>query len=112
MSGMTKTGTAAGTFPFMPREQLVNFKYVKPVSDVWSMGATLYFALTAQFPRDYRRGQDPVEAALRQTVVPIRKRDSRIPKNVAKVIDRSLQDNHQDRYQTAKEFKHALEKAL
>jgi serine/threonine protein kinase len=112
LSGMTKTGMAAGTFPFMPREQLVNFKYVRPVSDVWSMGATLYRALTAQFPRDYRRGQDPVEAVLHQPVVPIRKRSSGIPKKVAKVIDRSLEDDFKRRYQTAGEFRRALQEAL
>jgi serine/threonine-protein kinase len=112
MSRMTKTGMAAGTFPFMAREQLVNFKYVKPVSDVWSMAATLYNALTGQLPRDFRRGQDPFEAILRQPVVPIRKRDSSIPKKVAEVIDRSLEDNLKGRYQTAAEFKRALKKVL
>jgi serine/threonine protein kinase len=30
----------------MPREQLINFKHLKPVSDVWSMAATFYFMLT------------------------------------------------------------------
>ncbi len=37
-SGMTATGEAAGSFSFMPREQLVQFKFMKPVSDVWAMG--------------------------------------------------------------------------
>jgi eukaryotic-like serine/threonine-protein kinase len=45
-SGMTATGEAAGFFPFMPREQLVHFKLVKPVSDVWAMGVTCYYLLT------------------------------------------------------------------
>jgi hypothetical protein len=110
-SGMTKTGQAAGTFPYMPREQLVNYKYVKPVTDVWSMGATLYFVLTAQLPRDFQHGQSPMEAVLHQPVIPIRKRDSSIPKSVAKVIDHSLKDKDK-RYQTAEEFRLALVKAL
>ena len=42
LSGMSLTGTFAGTPLFMPREQFINFKYVKPVSDVWSLGATFY----------------------------------------------------------------------
>ena len=50
LSGMTATGSFAGSFPFMPREQVTNFKFVKPVSDVWSMGATFYNILTDQFP--------------------------------------------------------------
>jgi serine/threonine protein kinase len=107
MSGMTKTGQAGGTFPYMPHEQLVNFKYLKPVSDVWSMGATLYVALTGQLPRDFRPGQDPIKVVLRQPVVPIRKRDPDIPESVAEVIDHSLQDK-ENRYQTAEEFRQAL----
>ena len=40
LSGMSMTGGYAGTPVFMPREQITNFKYVKPASDVWSMGFT------------------------------------------------------------------------
>jgi pSer/pThr/pTyr-binding forkhead associated (FHA) protein len=50
LSGLTLTGNYAGTPYFIPREQLINFKYVKPVSDVWSMGATIYNMLTGTFP--------------------------------------------------------------
>ena len=32
----------------MPREQVTNFKYVRPVSDVWSMGATFYNMVTGK----------------------------------------------------------------
>lgn len=111
-SGMTVTGSYAGTPPFMPREQVTNFKYVKPASDVWSMGATLYNMLTGQFPRDFRRGRDPMEIILQGNIVPIRKRDPSIPRNVADVIDQSLSDKVSDRYQTASEMRKALEKVL
>lgn len=111
-SGMTATGTLAGTPVFMPREQLTNFKFVKPVSDVWSMGATLYFMLTAEFPRDFRKGQDPMEVILRGEMVPMRKRDPSIPQAIAEVIDRAIADKVKDRYQTAAEFREALAKVL
>ena len=111
-SGMTATGSTAGTFPFMSKEQLTNFKFVKPVSDVWSMGATLYHMLTGDFPRDFRRGQDPVEVILRGGIVPIRRRDSSIPKAVAGVIDRAVADKTADRYQTAGEFRKELAAVL
>jgi len=86
LSGMTATGSYAGSFPFMPREQVTNFKFVKPVSDVWSMGATFYNMLTGQYPRDLRRGQDPMEVILHGEIIPVRKRDPRIQKQVAEVI--------------------------
>ena len=109
---LTVTGNVAGTPVFMPREQVTNFKYVKPASDVWSMGATLYYMLTSRFPRDMRRGQDPMEAILHGQIVPVRKRDSSIPTKVAEVIDRALDNSAKNRYKDATEMRKALAKAL
>src|SRR5436309_11623828 len=36
LSGQTRTGTAAGTPKFMPRQQVLNFKYARPEVDVWA----------------------------------------------------------------------------
>lgn len=112
LSGMTVTGQYAGTPGFMPREQVTNFKHVKPVSDVWSMGATLYNMLTGQMPRDFPRGKDPMEIILRGEIMPIRRRDAGIPKALAAVIDRALSNSTKDRYQDAAELRSALENAL
>lgn len=112
LSGFTKTGEAAGTFPFMPKEQLTNFKYVKPVSDVWSIAATLYFMVTGDPPRDVVTGQAPAEAVMRGQIVPVRRRVSAIPSVVANVIDHALAANAKDRYQSAAEFRDALKKVL
>ena len=38
LSGHSVTGAAAGTFAFMARQQLINYKYAKPEVDVWPMG--------------------------------------------------------------------------
>jgi serine/threonine protein kinase len=112
LSGMTVTGSVIGTYPFMPREQLVNFKYVKPVSDVWSVGATFYNMLTGQYPRETRRGQDPMMVVLRNHAVPIRQRMSSIPSRVAQILDRALATKTDARYQNAGEMLRALEAAL
>lgn len=111
-SGMTLTGQFAGTPLFMPREQVLNFKHVKPVSDVWSMAATFYRMLTGQTPRDFPKGVDQLLVVLDGNVVPIRKRDSSIPKPLAEVIDRALAIKTKDRYQDASEFRSALAKAI
>jgi hypothetical protein len=110
-SGLTATGAVAGTLYFMPREQLVSFRVVQPASDVWSMGATLYFLLTRQFARDFRPGQDPLPVILGGGVVPIRARDPRIPEPLAIVIDRALADDLDVRYPTATEFLRDLDGA-
>ena len=112
LSGMTQTGMTAGTWPFMPREQLINFKYVKPVSDVWSIGATFYYMLTARLPRELPQGRDPIDVVLENRIVPIRERDGRLPAPVAEVIDRSLAARPDERYADAGAFRSALAKAL
>ena len=111
LSGYTATGSYAGAYPFMPREQVTNFKYVEPVSDVWAMAATLYNMLTGRYPYDFR-GQDPIMVILRGKIVPIRERKVRIPRQVAQVIDHSLAIETKDRYQDAGEMRRALERVL
>jgi serine/threonine protein kinase len=111
-SGMTATGSYAGTYPFMPREQVTNFKYVKPVSDVWAMGATLYNMMTARYPRNFVRGSDPIEVILHGEIVSIADRLPGLPRRVVEVIDRSLANKANDRYQNAGEFLQALSRVL
>jgi serine/threonine protein kinase len=96
----------------MPREQVINFKYIRPVSDVWSMGATLYRLLTGRSPREGKPGQSQMEIVLGGTVVPIRRRKENIPDPLANVIDRSLARDAEERYQNATEMREALEAAL
>lgn len=111
-SGMTMTGTFAGTPVFMPREQLTNFKYVKPASDVWSLAATFYEMLTGALPRDFPKDKDPIEVILGGKVIPIHVRDRCIPSPLAEVLDRALANNVQDRYADAGEMLAALKKAI
>jgi eukaryotic-like serine/threonine-protein kinase len=110
-SGMTVTGAFAGTPFFMPKEQLTNFKYVKPVTDVWSMGATFYNMLSGDTPRDFPRGCDPMEVILRGEIIPLSKRAPGIPKGISAVLDKAIQANAKDRFQDAGEMLAALRKA-
>ena len=111
-SGMTATGMVAGTPVFMPREQLIQFRQTNPVSDVYSMAATFYYLVTGELPRDFPPDKDPIEVILRGGFVPIRDRNSHVPRKLAKIIDRALADDPKHRYPTATEFKDALAKAL
>ncbi|HEX7518310.1 MAG TPA: serine/threonine-protein kinase [Chthoniobacterales bacterium] len=112
LSGLTLTGNYAGTPYFIPREQITNFKYVKPVSDVWSMGATIYNVLTGTFPYPFSKDRDPIDVILNDDVVPIRQRDKTVPAALAGVLDTALAKNVKERYQTATELLEALKHAL
>ena len=109
LSGQTRTGSIAGTLSFMPRQQIVNFKYAKPEVDVWAMAASLYFMLTGTGPRDFPKGEDPCDVILRTSAIPIRQRNAKIPIKLAQVIDAALIDKPQINIKTAAELRRALE---
>lgn len=110
LSGMSLTGNYAGTPLFMPPEQIVNFKYVKPVSDVWSFAATLYHLLTGKFPYRFDGKRDPIDIILNENPVPIRDRLPSIDKPLAAVIDKSLVRNPKDRFPDAGKLLASLSK--
>ena len=112
LSGLARTGTAAGKPWFMPREQVVNFKYAGPEVDVWAAAACLYNMLTGECPREFPRGKDVWQVVLESDPVPIRRRDSRIPARLAEVIDKALVDRPDIVFKTAADLKKALEAAL
>jgi eukaryotic-like serine/threonine-protein kinase len=112
LSGQTRTGAVAGTPVFMPRQQVVNFKYARPEVDVWAAAASLYWMLTGRAPRDFSPEKDPWQVVLQTSAVPIRTRAAAIPARLAEVIDLALIDKPAIHFKTAAEFKRALEGVL
>ena len=108
LSGMSMTGNYAGTPVFMPPEQITNFKYVKPVSDVWSFAASLYQLLTGKFPYRFDPKRDPIDIILNENPVPIRDRMPGLAKNLAAVIDKALVRSPKDRFPDAGKLFEAL----
>ena len=106
--GLTVTGEKHGTLLYMPPEQVKNFKQLRPVSDVWSMGATCYFALTGTYPRNYLENVHPTDVVLSGEIIPIRARNPEIPRSIAEVIDCSLANEVNERFQHAGEMYEAL----
>lgn len=107
LSGQTLTGTKAGTPVFMPRQQVLDFKYAQPEVDVWAAAASLYFMITGTFPRNFK-GKDPFVVVLTTQPVPIRDRDPSVPKPLADLIDYVLRDNPEIYFKKAVALKRAL----
>lgn len=107
LSGLTRSGTLAGTPYFMPRQQVSNFKYAKPEVDLWATAATLYYMLTGTYPREFNRG-DPYLVVLQTDAVPILKRNASIPRRLAEVIDLALIDKPEICFKSAAAFKQEL----
>ncbi|MBI4318753.1 MAG: protein kinase [Chloroflexi bacterium] len=112
LSGHTCAGDVMGTPQFMPRQQVLDFKFARPEVDVWAMAASLYFMLTCKYPREFSRGKDPWAVVLGTPPVPIRQRVASIPAKLAEVIDQALVDKPDIGFKSAAEFKRALERVL
>ncbi|MFH1136369.1 MAG: FHA domain-containing serine/threonine-protein kinase [Pseudomonadota bacterium] len=112
LSGHTRTGSVAGSPALMPRQQVINFKFVRPEVDVWAVAASFYLMLTGFFPREFPEDMDFFRVVLETQPVPIREREPSIPRELAEVIDLALRDNPTIHFQNAADLKKALKQAL
>jgi serine/threonine-protein kinase len=113
LSGLTMTGAIAGTVPFMPPEQIVNFRGVTPQADQYSAAATLYNLLTGKYVFDMPPLiQDQLLRILQDDPVPILSRRPAVPKGLAAVIHRALAREPHDRFPDAKAMRKALLKFI
>ena len=96
----------------MSPEQILNYRYVKPSSDIYSIGITLYYLLTSKFPFEYptplevikykqfgkagkilqkymnnKNPKNPFFMSLEDSPIPIRKINPNIPKVLADIVD-------------------------
>ncbi len=110
LSGLTFSGEMRGTVPFMPPEQMLDFKTVTPLADLYATAATLYYLLTCQYMYDepLGGGGDLIRMLLEETPVPIRTRRDEISPALADVIAKCLARDPNDRYPDA----HSMRKAL
>lgn len=106
----TRTGTSMGTPAFMPPEQaLGNWDQVDARTDLWAVGATLWNLLTNRTVHEADTVNKLLLAAMTQHVAPIRTVRSDTPEWLAAVIDRALCFDAKDRWQTARDFRQALQ---
>ena len=107
--GLTFSGEMRGTVPFMPPEQILDFKAVLPSGDLYATAATLYYLLTAQFLFDgMSEGGDLIRNLLEESPVPIQERRPDIPDALAAVLEKCLARDPNARYPTATAMRQAL----
>ena len=87
--GLTAGGAIMGTIDFMSPEQRRDSTSVDERSDLWSLAAVCYQMLTGNSPKVIRIHE--------------------LPTNIADVIGKMLEENPDDRYCSAVDFKDALQ---
>lgn len=115
MSGITMAGDMAGTFAYMPPEQIKDFRNVRPTSDIYAMGMTAYSLLAGDIALDIgpRDGvAETVKAIFEKPITPLLHRAPDVPSRIAEVIERALNKEPAARWQSADAMKTALAYAV
>ncbi len=100
-SEMTANGVVGGSWSYMPREQLTNFRFVSPTSDVWSLGAILYESLTLKLPRNIPAGTNPIRGVLQIDVTELREVMPDCPPELNRFMNMCIATEPKDRFSDA-----------
>jgi serine/threonine protein kinase len=107
IGGFTTPGYVAGAAPYMAPERILHIDDVKPTSDVYSMGATLYYLLTGAHAFSFG-AQEPIVTVLENEIVPIANRKPSVPRSLAAVVERAISKDPRQRFLTALDMQQAL----
>jgi serine/threonine-protein kinase len=107
--GLTQMGEARGTPIYMPPEQLTTAADADQRSDIYSLGATYYHALSGHHPFRAPTVPEILRMVVTQPPVPIRDRNPTAHPAICATIERMMRKDPNDRYQTPEELAAALE---
>jgi eukaryotic-like serine/threonine-protein kinase len=108
----TDTNLILGTPLFMAPEQFERSMTIDARTDIWALGATLYYLLTGSFPFLGKENVQVFAAIARSAMTPIRERRPEIPLEIDEIIRGCLRRKADERFQTATELRSALAKVI
>lgn len=122
---ISRTGEFAGTWMYMPPEQIINFTRAQPTVDIYAMGVTLYYLLSGGSPlpdlpppwqimsgQAVRLSRTPPQMVLNDRRIPLEKRNPDLPRRLCQVVNKAIALKPEDRFQSAEEFRLALLESL
>ena len=104
---LTAAGMIVGTFQYMAPEQLEGVE-ADARSDIWAFGATLYEMVTGR-----RAFEGPTQASLIASIIkehprPVAELQPLTPPGLDRIVDRCLQKDPDNRWQSARDLAHEL----
>ncbi len=108
-----ESGAGSGTLGFMsPEYQSGRWKEVGPTSDVYSLGATLYYLLTGHAPFEGGSWTEVLERMDRGLFAPPRNVNPSIPKSLEAICLKALAPKPGDRYASPTQLAQDIERSL
>ncbi|KYG09141.1 protein kinase [Sorangium cellulosum] len=105
---LTRTGMVMGTPYYMAPEQARGDVELDHRLDLWAVGVILYEALTGQRPFVARNYNALLVQILTLWHRPVTELDPTIPPGLSRLVDRALEKERDERFQSAREFQEAL----
>lgn len=105
---LTTTGAIMGTPDFMSPEQASNLNRVDVRSDIYSLGATLYYLLAGKAPFSSGSVSERLSQLANAQPRSIRTLRDDVPNELSDIIDRMLAKSPADRFQSVQEAAAAL----
>jgi serine/threonine protein kinase len=109
VSTLTQSGTVIGTVAYMSPEQLRS-QELDGRSDIFSLGVVLYEMVSGRKPFERANKIDSFGATLHEVPTPITEYVSDVPPSVIKLIEKCLEKNPKDRYQSSADLQKDLVK--
>lgn len=105
---LTIEGTITGSPLFMSPEQATGDDHVDARSDIYSLGAVIYYMLTGRPPFESDNPLKVMIAHASQEVVPPREHNAAIPPELEEIVLRCLEKDPDHRYQDVASLQRAL----
>jgi serine/threonine-protein kinase len=108
----TKDETFMGSIAYCSPEQFKEFSKVDNRSDIFSLGVVLYQMMTGQLPFTGSSPWEVMTNIITNQPVPPKRIERDLPVRLDRIIIKALSKKPENRFQTAKEFKDAIEDVL
>ncbi|RME82231.1 MAG: FHA domain-containing protein [Planctomycetota bacterium] len=108
LSMLTTTGTGIGTPAYMPPEQVVNARFVDQRADIYSLGVTMYVALTGYRPFSAKSTHEYLQLILNAKPMSILQLRPSVPPELVAIVEKCMEKAPENRYQTPSELLEAL----
>jgi len=101
-------GYVVGTMDYLAPEQAEDATKVEPRSDIYSLGCTLYFALTGRPPFPGGTALQKIHRHRNEDPVPVSRLNADVPAGFAALLERMMAKQKEDRFRSARAVRRAL----